>query len=98
VTERPDPPCNDPFVLGNRTSILAIIETFDYDKSGDIVGFGSDGRRVTLFPPILGTSCDRCSSRADDVSFLIEGGVDERVSGGLCGDCLIQLLAGEARR
>jgi len=68
-----------------------------YDTGMDIVCYGDGGRRVKLYPPVLGTSCGRCSNRADDVSFLIEGPNGVEASGGLCGECLIPLLSGDDR-
>ncbi len=64
----------------------------------EITCVGPPGRRVRLFPPILGTICDHCSTRADDVCFLVEGPGAAQSGGGLCGPCLVSLLESVPRR
>jgi hypothetical protein len=58
----------------------------------EIVGVGIDGRRVRLFPPVLGTLCTSCGTRADDVCVIVESPTGPDVAAGLCGTCLIDTI------
>lgn len=61
-------------------------------QDGKIDCFCSDGSRLTLHPPILGTVCGECQKRADDACFVLIGADGTESSGGFCGDCLVDRL------
>jgi hypothetical protein len=50
------------------------------------------GTRLSLYPPLLGNTCTRCTDQIDDVSFVIEGDRGEQQAGGLCVACLVEVL------
>lgn len=56
----------------------------------ELVFRDDDGGRLRIHPPI-GAICIRCGTRADDISFLVEGPAGTE-AGGFCGPCLVASL------